>query len=415
MTDNAAHIGFTAAVITAAACSPARAEVSFQLPGFFPILKGKHIAADLDADGDLDLIGGDGTAVKLNDGSGLFTVGFTFSGGDDFALGDLDHDGALDVLLASPGSGVSLAIHYGTGSGTFGPPTPIEEPNPGDFAGWLEVAFGDVDLDGWLDAVLTEDDGDDEPLTVLLGDGAGGLSNQPLKTALPIGPRKETLAVLPMGPAALPGAVMAFPPNPEDQQLLAYLSNGDGSFTPSNSPILASIDFTRVVDVDFDPELELVAASSGKNASDHILILEATDSGVAVVEDIALQADFPGVNFSGLRVDVADFNLDGLPDIAVPLNVLFQFVIYEQQPEGGFVAGQPFRTIANPNRVLAGDFNSDGKPDLIVFGPGGGAVYLNGTTSPPVIDCEADTNGDGVVNSADLNRVLGEFGAICNE
>ncbi|MGP1310040.1 MAG: hypothetical protein ACTS27_07585 [Phycisphaerales bacterium] len=44
----------------------------------------------------------------------------------------------------------------------------------------------------------------------------------------------------------------------------------------------------------------------------------------------------------------------------------------------------------------------------------GESVVLTGLPRPILTDCPGDTNGDGIVNFADLNTVLSEFGEPCN-
>ncbi|GAB3705288.1 hypothetical protein GCM10027592_37590 [Spirosoma flavus] len=104
--------------------------------GFSPY----HVAVgDVDGDGDLDFVTanfGNGTAsVRLNNGSGNFTAPTTNPnpavGSSPYyvALGDVDSDGDLDLLVANQGaSTVSLRINDGTGN--FTPPA-IAQPKRG--------------------------------------------------------------------------------------------------------------------------------------------------------------------------------------------------------------------------------------------------------------------------------------------
>jgi predicted outer membrane repeat protein/VCBS repeat-containing protein len=73
---------------------------------------------DLDADGDLDVLvaTSSGNRVYLNNGSGLFTLGASFgtAAGVSVALGDLDLDGSLDAVVASP-AGSSVWRNQGSG------------------------------------------------------------------------------------------------------------------------------------------------------------------------------------------------------------------------------------------------------------------------------------------------------------
>ncbi len=119
---------------------------------------------DLDADGDLDLITGNGgqtastTSVRLNDGSGHFRytrderVGFNgVSPG--FSLGDLDSDGDLD-LVAYSNSGNDLRFNDGHGGFATVGQAPIAGMHPS------AQGLGDLDGDGDLDLFVTLINGD---------------------------------------------------------------------------------------------------------------------------------------------------------------------------------------------------------------------------------------------------------------
>lgn len=111
--------------------------------------------ADLDGDGDLDVIeAGQGVHVRRALGAGVFTAPLAVAGatGAPIAVADVSGDGALDLASGSgrPGGAYIMpvtgltTIHYGTGNGTF---ELIER--VGGAHGPLTLV--DADLDGWRD------------------------------------------------------------------------------------------------------------------------------------------------------------------------------------------------------------------------------------------------------------------------
>jgi Tol biopolymer transport system component len=126
---------------------------------------------DLDGDGDLDVVGEGRGRVSLywNDGSGIFTKGeLTFK--MTTAWGDLDADGDVDLLIKE--NGVGYSVHLNDGTGNFFPFWTHADPEAMDIG---DIALGDADNDGDLDAIITNGhhQSTSYPVMVFLNDGTG--------------------------------------------------------------------------------------------------------------------------------------------------------------------------------------------------------------------------------------------------
>ncbi len=113
--------------------------------------------ADVDGDGDLDMLAGDaddGLLVRLNAGDGTFGAAAAFGPAElaySFAVADLDGDGELDVLLAHDIN--KLSTLQGAGDGTFTVVDTI------DVTRCTGMDLEDMDGDGDLDVALALDIG----------------------------------------------------------------------------------------------------------------------------------------------------------------------------------------------------------------------------------------------------------------
>ena len=136
---------------------------------------------DLDGDDDLDLVVAcfsDQTPPLVgfeNDGAGHFSpmnwswegAGATYPGAEATSIGDVNHDGVLDILFGAF-SGFPSALFFGhiDSNGDY-----IIEPNSGRDIGFADSCLGanlsDLNDDGWLDVVLARTGGD-------VGDPSGG-------------------------------------------------------------------------------------------------------------------------------------------------------------------------------------------------------------------------------------------------
>ncbi len=151
------------------------------------------------------------------------------------------------------------------------------------------------------------------------------------------------------------------------------------------------------------------------------------DSGTEVVQYSPQQGGTTGTN--PVAMVVADFNGDGLPDLATA-NVGSQDVtVLLDDPYGNFTAVSPALTSGSmPTSIAVGDFNGDGNMDLVVNNSTGTGitVYLGAgdgtfsTATPPPSTLVApaavavgDFNGDGnldvvVAGSNRIELLLGK-------
>jgi FG-GAP-like repeat len=140
------------------------------------------LVADLDGDGDVDLVpyfpttgsqgaNVQGSALWLNGGTGFFTQAGGLSGTRPTAAGDVNGDAIPDLLAISFVTGYSsVVILPGLGGGGFGTPIIITSFVPDPY--YACPALGDVDGDGDRDVVMTTPGA----LSVFVNDGIGGFT-----------------------------------------------------------------------------------------------------------------------------------------------------------------------------------------------------------------------------------------------
>jgi hypothetical protein len=263
------------------------------------------------------------------------------------------------------------------------------------------VSIGDVDGDGRLDIVLVK--GRHWPLVdrVLLGDGAGHF-----KPGYDLGTAKDRSYSGRLVDLDRDGDLDVVISNDEPDPKLVYLNDGKGRFHVGSTfgkPEWPTRNAT-VADINGDALPDIVVANRGDSTSANYVCLNRGEGRF----DAACTA------FSrepATTITAADFNGDGLIDLAVPYRDRGQSRVYVAGPNGTF---DPSRTISfgPPNATIrmteAADLDGDGLLDLVAidenvgtaiyFGRRGGgfseAVRVADAKPAPYALLVGDLNGD---------------------
>jgi uncharacterized repeat protein (TIGR01451 family) len=144
--------------------------------------------------------------------------------------------------------------------------------------------------------------------------------------------------------------------------LEVWLGDGIGGFVPvQQTPLESTIGGQTVAVGDFDGDGKLDLAVPNAESEGSVAILLGDGKGGFTA---ANGSPFPAGN--PVQAVVADFNLDGKPDLAISSNLPSGgVIILLGDGMGGFTPSHPV-SIAEAFGLAVGDFNGDGKPDLVV-------------------------------------------------
>lgn len=408
---------------------------------------------DFNGDGKLDLAVGSPVSglslnaqseisILVNTGSGNFSAGSSFGIGPlesvptSIVASDFNNDGRLDLAVALNNTN-GVVICEGNGDGTFAiESTAIVGNTP------IWIAAADFDGDGKMDLIV--DNNPDDTVSVLLGNGDETFGKA---TTYPTGTHSTNLALADLNGDGKSDVVVV---NNGDSNVQVMLGKGDGTFfvgffqVGANPGGIATGDFNG----DGIPDLVVTKGDAtvgiflgdGRGGFSALTPFPACQAIAGALPRRIVAADVNGDNkvdlavgcvvpqtpgssfvnlFQGngdgtfltpfglgtgnpLGMIAADINGDGLPEfivasdslvVAVNLNTAFFDVIY--------------KNVGSLRDVAAGDFNGDGKTDLLAMSSGGnpgiillgdGAGNFQGSPSGWTGGLTGDFNGDGLTD-----------------
>ncbi len=340
--------------------------------------------ADLNGDGILDLIYPDEAGLKISLGRGDGTFGlptvWTTQGASPagLAVGDLNGDGIPDIFAGG-------AILFGDGKGGVASQSVIDIPPVGN----TSTILTDFNSDGIVDIVFAEGNAQilaGDSVSVIYGLGKGAFAGRPFTLATTTFNNSDLTEATALGSAdfnrdGFPDLVLA----ELNGAITVEIGKGDGTFQPSFAFQFSSGIPWAIVTADFngDGKPDFAVLGSGYTADSTASITVALGNGDGTFQAPIITA----APLGAIALALGDFNGDGKPDLAVltdqtatdvsQTKITETATIFLGQGDGTFKSGATYAAGPYASGIATGDFNGDGKLDLVVANNG---TYQNKQT-----------------------------------
>ncbi len=363
-------------------------DINTSLPGFsFSVCT----FGDADGDGDLDLyLSGMDNAYAISGGlfiydAGTYTISATanipavYMGSADW--GDIDGDGDMDIVIMGADASYNdiTEVYQNNGDGTFSSLdagiTPAEQG---------EIKFADFNGDTYLDVTLTGIIAE-EPfrITALFSNDGTGVFTEETSVVLPGMNLGRIKWADYDNDSDLDFVLSGFDDGTggsDDFYSEIYTNNGDGSFSVSDITLHQGwLGDTEWGDYNADGYVDLVLSGAGGDGSERFTLLYKNNGNGTFTE---IDPGFPGVSHSGL--EWGDFDSDGDLDLFIvgetttPGEGNSVSKIFNN--DGGDVFTESTEDVFSFSfygDADSGDFNGDGKKDLVITGYYNSSYELN--------------------------------------
>ncbi|MFQ5666316.1 MAG: FG-GAP-like repeat-containing protein [Candidatus Binatia bacterium] len=403
---------------------------------------------DFDGNGALDAIVVDegnqvgGITVLRGNGDGSFVaVGDMIPAGASstaLAVADFNGDGLVDVAVTN-GASNDVTILRGDGAGGF---TPVQAITVG--AEPAAVAAADLNGDTRPDLLVTNRNSDSIAVLDALADGTFDATPR----FFPSGSEGSSPTGLALGDLNGDGNIDALTPNNRSSDASVLLGDGRGNFAPPRSFVADQEPLAVATgDVNGDGIPDAITVNRGTQTPNAAVLLSASycaaggDAGRACTVDnecpdsrcLVLGAGSLGgvedVIAEPNPTDVAsgDVDNDGLSDLILGHNN-GDVVVYRAEPTVGFapLPNQPLRAAGDVVAVASGDFNADGRLDIVAVNKSTANIsmfvgvvaggFSEARNYPVGADASAatvgDWNSDGRSDVAVTRQVEGSSGAV---
>lgn len=283
---------------------------------------------------------------------------------------DIDGDRILDLVVPNR-DGSSLSVYRGAGDGSFvATSATLPAGNCPIF-----VAAGDFNLDNTVDLAIINHLC--HRLFILLGTGGGAFSS-PIVYQTDEEPR--SIAVGDLNSDTFPDLAIA---NRLSSTISIFAGRGDGTFvTPVSLQSSPSPHAITIADFNRDQLPDLAVANTGTNS----VTLFRNEGALNGVPRFSSLPDIPAGQGS-TALTVVDLNLDSKPDLVVVDVAADGVSVLLANGAFSFEGGRFYPTGQGPFGVRSGDLNRDGNPDVVVANQGANSVTVllgvgDGTFAP---------------------------------
>ncbi len=346
-----------------------------------------------DGDNHLDVAIGSsygGLVVLLGNGDGSFQAPVAYLSGAyvySVAVADLTGDGKTDIVAGASTPG--LVLLPGVGDGSFGTPQVTSTATPP-----IGIAIADFDGDGHLDVAITQST---SIVSIYPGLGGGALGTP---TEVKVGPNLGPIVAGDFNDDGIQDIAVGI-----DVYVGVLRGNGDGTFR-------AALEYRvgypsgalQAADLNGDGEMDVAALRGFTYYTGNFGVvtpmLQQPDGSLA--GGMSFLAGAGTASFA-----VGDFNEDTIPDVATADQNASTVSLLFGEPSGRLAAPTYFGLTEQPIGIGTGDFDGDGREDLVILNYDGTiqiARVLDGiiTATPPVNGgyyqsaglAVADFNGD---------------------